>query len=73
MLTKVQAQEVALGKNNLITKKIITKTIGVAISTFDKWVRAGKFSQPVVYLNGYPRWLSSQLTDWLKAQAPQKD
>lgn len=72
MLTKTQAQEVALGKNKLITKKMVAHKLNVAVSTFEKWVRAGKFSQPVIHLNGYPRWLNSQLVDWFKDQVPHK-
>ena len=64
-LTQKELNNVVEGKDNILTSSIVIKRINVKRGTFEKMVRTGKFPEPKMRINGHPRWLTSQVTQWL--------
>lgn len=64
-LTRKELDNVRDGNDILLSSTIVIQRINTKRSTFEKWVREGKFPEPKTCINGKARWLESQLTNWL--------
>ena len=51
----------------MISKSRVAKVLKISTITLDRWIKAGKFPQPL-YIGTMPRWVVRHVNNWLNEQ-----